>query len=100
MAGRRKAHPVPPQPQERVFALKGRSQTKRYIERWRTQAGVPFTYHSSRHTFGTMLQTAGVDINTTSKLMGHKSLGMTLRYAKIVDSLRSEAIDKLGAYWG
>lgn len=83
-----------------VFALKSRTQSKRYIERWRKQAGIHFTYHSSRHTFGTGLQSAGVDINTTSKLMGHKSLGMTMRYAKVVDRQRSEAIDKMGAYWG
>lgn len=82
-----------------VFALKSRTTSKRYIERWRKQAGIPFTYHSSRHTFGTGLQSAGVDINTTSKLMGHKSLGMTLRYAKVVDKSRNDAIDKMAAYW-
>jgi hypothetical protein len=32
--------------------------------------------------------------------MGHKSLGMTLRYAKVVDKTRNEAIDKMAAYWG
>jgi integrase len=86
---------------ERVFTLKGRSAIKRYIVLWRKQvAGVYFSYHSSRHTFGTGLQSAGVDINTTSKLMGHKSLGMTLRYAKVVDETRNEAIDKMAAYWG
>lgn len=89
-----------PDPKERVFALKSRTQTKRYIHRWRALTGLNFTYHSSRHTFGTGLQSAGVDINTTSKLMGHKSLGMTLRYAKVVDKTRNEAIDKMAAYWG
>jgi integrase len=88
------------QAQEPVFALKGRTATKRYIRMWRKQTGIPFTYHSSRHTFGTGLQSAGVDINTTSKLMGHKSLGMTMRYAKVVDRQRNEAIDKMAAYWG
>jgi integrase len=89
-----------PNDQEKVFGLKSRSQTKRYIERWRKQAGVHFTYHSSRHSFGTMLQSAGVDINTTSKLMGHKSLSMTLRYAKIIDKTRDQAIERLGNYLG
>ncbi|WP_367615712.1 site-specific integrase [Pontibacter liquoris] len=81
-----------------VFKLKSRSQTKRYIHRWRTQSGIHFTYHSSRHTFGTMLQTAGVDINTTSKLMGHKSISMTLRYAKVVDKARESAISLLNSF--
>ena len=89
-----------PNPKELVFELKSRSQTKRYIHRWRALTGLNFTYHSSRHTFGTGLQSAGVDINTTSKLMGHKSLGMTLRYAKVVDKTRNEAIDKMALYWG
>jgi integrase len=89
-----------PSDQEKVFGLKSRSQTKRYIERWRKQAGVHFTYHSSRHSFGTMLQSAGVDINTTSKLLGHKSLHMTLRYAKIIDKTRDQAIERLGIYLG
>lgn len=89
-----------PKSEALVFALKSRSQTKRYIHRWRALTGLNFTYHSSRHTFGTGLQSAGVDINTTSKLMGHKTLGMTLRYAKVVDKTRSEAIDKMAAYWG
>ncbi|MBC6992272.1 site-specific integrase [Hymenobacter sp. BT491] len=84
--------------QERVFNLKSRTTTKRYIERWRKLTGFHFTYHSSRHTFGTMLQSSGVDINTTSKLMGHKSLEMTLRYAKVVNRAREEAITKLNSY--
>lgn len=87
-----------PQTNERVFSMKSRTTTKRYIERWSRLSGVKFTYHSSRHTFGTMLQSAGVDINTTSKLMGHKSIGMTLRYAKVVDRAREEAIGKLDSY--
>lgn len=82
-----------------VFSLRSRTTSKRYIERWRKQTGLHFTYHSSRHTFGTGLQSAGVDINTTSKLLGHKSLGTTLRYARVVDKTRNEAIDKMAAYW-
>ena len=89
-----------PRAEEQVFVMKGRSSIKRYIRKWRKQAGFHFTYHSSRHTFGTGLQSAGVDINTTSKLMGHKTLTMTLKYAKIIDSARNEAIDKMTAYWG
>jgi integrase len=88
-----------PDDQEVVFGLKSRSQTKRYITRWSKQAGIRFTFHSSRHTFGTTLQTAGVDIHTTSKLMGHKSLNMTMRYAKVVDKARDQAIEKLTGYW-
>jgi integrase len=87
-----------PDDNEKVFGLKSRTQSKRYVERWRSQSGIRFTYHSSRHSFGTMLQSAGVDINTTSKLMGHKSINMTLRYAKVIDKARDQAIDQLNNY--
>jgi integrase len=83
---------------ENVFLLKSRSQTKRYIERWRKQAGVFFTFHSSRHSFATALQTAGVDIYTTSRLLGHRSVITTTRYAKVVDKTRDRAIKQLANY--
>jgi integrase len=86
--------------QDNVFTLKSRSQTKRYIERWRKQAGVFFTFHSSRHTFGTSLQTAGVDIYTTSRLLGHRKIETTTRYARLVDKTRDQAIERLGNYLG
>ena len=39
------------------------------------------TYHTSRHTFGTMMLTAGVDLYITSKLMGHADVRTTQIYA-------------------
>ncbi|MGI4875682.1 MAG: tyrosine-type recombinase/integrase [Janthinobacterium lividum] len=83
---------------DNVFILKSRSQTKRYVDKWRQQAGVFFTYHSSRHTFGTTLQTAGVDIYTTSKLLGHRKIETTTKYARVIDRQRDQAIEKLGSY--
>lgn len=84
---------------DRVFIGKSRSQLKRYVERWREQAGIFFTYHSARHSFATMLQTAGADIYTTSRLMGHRSISTTTRYAKVVDQARDQAIAKLGSLY-
>ncbi len=37
--------------------------------------------HDLRHTFGTRLAQAGVDIYTIAKLLGHKDIRMTQRYA-------------------
>jgi integrase len=38
---------------------------------------------------------AGVDITTVSKLLGHKSLKMTLRYAHLAPSHLVKAVDIL-----
>ena len=46
----------------------------------------------SRHTYGTMLITAGVDLYTASKMMGHADVRPTQVYAKIVDKKKEEAV--------
>jgi len=56
---------------------------------------VNFHFHDLRHTFASYLRQKGVDLHTISKLLGHKDLRMTKRYAHLnVDSLRS-AVAKL-----
>jgi integrase len=51
--------------------------------------------HCARHTFATLLITSGVDIFTTSKLLGHTDIKTTQIYAKLVDEKKTEAIKKL-----
>jgi len=38
-------------------------------------------FHDLRHTFGSRLGMAGVDIRTIQELMGHKDIKMTMRYS-------------------
>ena len=38
-------------------------------------------FHCARHTYGTMLITAGVDLYTASKMMGHADVRPTQIYA-------------------
>ncbi len=46
------------------------------------KAGIEdFHFHDLRHTFATRLAQNGVDIYTISKLLGHKDIRMTQRYA-------------------
>ena len=48
-----------------------------------------FRWHDLRHTFATRLAQAGVDLYKISKLLGHKDIKMTQRYAHhCPDSLR------------
>ena len=56
----------------------------------RKKAGIPdFRFHDLRHTFATRLVQTGVDIYTVAKLLGHKDLKSTKRYAHLnTDSLR------------
>ena len=48
--------------------------------------------YTARHTYGTMLITAGVDLYTASKMMGHADVRPTQVYAKIVDRKKEEAV--------
>lgn len=53
------------------------------------------TFHSSRHTCASLLVNNDVDIYTVSKILGHRSVKTTERYAKIsVEKLKS-AVDSL-----
>lgn len=53
------------------------------------------TFHCARHTFATLLITQGVDLFVVSKLLGHQDISTTQIYAKLVDSKRKEAIEKI-----
>ncbi|MDE6632910.1 MAG: site-specific integrase, partial [Muribaculaceae bacterium] len=54
---------------EKVFILPNQSVTNKRLKKWAKDAKVykNVTFHVSRHTFGTMMLTAGADIYTTSK---------------------------------
>lgn len=49
------------------------------------KAGIPhYAIHQLRHTFATSLLNAGVSLPALQKLLGHKTIHMTLRYAEIM----------------
>jgi len=54
-----------------------------------------FTWHDLRHTFATRLLLAGVPMQQVQKLLGHKSIAMTQRYAHVVEGFESDALAKL-----
>ncbi len=60
------------------------------------RAGIrDFKFHDLRHTFASHLVMAGVDITTVSKLLGHKSLTMTLRYSHLAPNHLQNAVNML-----
>ena len=53
----------------------------------------PCIFHTSRHTFATMMLTLGADLYTTSKLLGHADVKMTQVYAKIINQKKDDAVN-------
>lgn len=53
------------------------------------------SYHKSRHSFGTLLLSAGISIESIAKMMGHANISTTQGYAKVTDDKISEDMDRL-----
>ena len=63
------------------------------------EAGVTnFTFHDLRHTFGTRLADAGVDVVKIKELMGQASIVTTMRYIHATDQGKRGAITVLAEY--
>jgi len=61
---------------------------------------VDFSWHDLRHTFASRLVMAGVDLRTVQQLMGHKTIGMTVRYAHLAPKHQLAAVQRLCAEGG
>lgn len=86
-----------PHPEKPVFNIPDKSHISKFLHEWVKAAKITkkITFHSSRHTFATGLLTAGNDLYTTSKLLGHKSIQSTAIYAKIIDEKKRDAVNSL-----
>lgn len=56
------------------------------------------TYHSSRHTFATLLVIEGVPIFTIQKFLGHKSVNTTERYLKYDLKIAKESVSNIKTF--
>lgn len=65
------------------------------LKKWAEAAGIRkhISYHTSRHSFATMMLTLGADLYTVSKLLGHSSVKHTQIYARIIDRKKDEAVN-------
>ena len=83
--------------QGKVFNLPKPSGIRYHLIPWCKEAKLKkkVTYHTSRHTFATLMLTQGADLYTVSKLLGHSEISTTQIYAKIIDSKKQEAVNSL-----
>jgi integrase len=81
-------------PGARVFGVTTGFQTawEKVLKRARISK---FRWHDLRHHFASRLVQQGVPLNTVRDLLGHGSVGMSLRYAHLAPDQRREAVAKL-----
>lgn len=72
-------------------------QTNKVLQDWVSRAGIDkkITFHCGRHTFAVMMLDLGTDLYVVSKLLGHREIGTTQIYAKILDKNKQAAISKI-----
>ncbi|RCW92405.1 site-specific integrase [Winogradskyella arenosi] len=83
---------------ERVFkGLKYSAWHNVKLQQWMMRAGISktITFHCARHTYATLQLSAGTDIYTVSKLLGHRELKTTQIYAKVIDQQKKEAANRI-----
>ncbi|MBR6414931.1 MAG: site-specific integrase [Bacteroidales bacterium] len=71
----------------------------RALKHMAKRAGINKTisFHCSRHTFATLTLTAGGDIYTTSKMLGHTNVHTTEIYADVINEKKRAAVNLLNA---
>ena len=86
------------EPTDKIFeGLTYSAYENKHLYQWIRTAGITknITFHCFRHTYATLQISAGTDIYTVSKMLGHRELKTTQIYAKIVDKTKREAADKI-----
>jgi len=83
---------------ELVFYAQGRhsmtyANARLLFEKYLAKAGLShrgYTLHCLRHTFASELLNAGMRLECVQQLLGHSSIEMTRRYARLTDKTREE----------
>ncbi len=80
---------------DKIFSLPSVRYISEVMKKWGKLSGIKkdICFHTSRHTFATMMLTLGADLYTVSKMLGHTNIKMTQIYAEIVNPKKDEAVD-------
>ncbi|MFI5322370.1 MAG: site-specific integrase [Thermodesulfobacteriota bacterium] len=82
----------------KVFIFRGKplKDIRTAFENARNRAGIKnLRFHDLRHTFATRLILSGVDLATVSKLLGHTTIQMTMRYSHPTPEALKNTVAKL-----
>ncbi|EYB00414.1 phage integrase family protein [Bacteroides fragilis str. S6L8] len=98
---------LPPRPDNGedgiIFPLvKKPDNVAKYVRRIKEKAGIEkdFTYHSSRHSAATLAITAGAELYSGRKILGHGSIVSTQVYASVNMEKKTEAVNLANGIFG
>lgn len=82
---------------EQVFKGLNKWDVDRVLPVWVALSGIKkhITFHCFRHTYATLQITAGTDIFTVSKMLGHRSVKTTQVYARVIDQKKRDATNRI-----
>lgn len=85
------------EPDDYVFDLPSDNAINKTLGNWAARAKLNkhITFYVARHSFGTNLLFNGNDLKTTSTLLGQTSTKHTERYVRVVNSMKTQAVDSL-----
>lgn len=69
-----------------------------HCRQWGAIHGITLSPHRLRHTFATRLLNQGLPLESIRRLLGHKTLSMTQRYARLHDSTARQHFEAATAY--
>ena len=80
-----------------IFNLPSYESCCKSVKRWVKRAGINkhISWHCARHSFAVNILNNGANIKTVASLLGHSGLKHTEKYTRVVDKLKSEAINSL-----
>lgn len=88
---------------QKVFqGLTSLCQTNVLLKKMAKSVGITknLSFHLSRHTFATSAISAGGDLYTVCKLLGHKDIQTTQVYADVIMPTRIDAVNRLSDFFG